>query len=367
MKVFLAFVKKEFFHIFRDPRTLLILLGMPVVQIILFGFALSVEINNINVAIVAPERTETIRQITDKIAANRYFTVTGIYDSEDKPAELMRREKANVILRFNHDFNPFVRPVSETQMQIIANASNPNTAVQETMYMQSVINDYFREKQVSSVTPTISPVVRYLYNPGMQSAFNFVPGILGLLMIIICTMMTSVSIVREKETGTMEELLVSPVKPINIILAKMVPYFALSCVNLVTILLISRFVLNVPVSGSIFAIFGISLIYIILALALGMLISSIVKTQVAAMLISAMSLMLPVIILSGMIFPIESAPEFFRWLSCIIPARWYIAAMRKLMIEGLPITYVIKEIVILCGMAITLISISLLKFKNRLE
>ena len=367
MKVFIAFVKKEFLHIFRDYRTLLILLGMPVVQILLFGFALSVEINNINLAVVAPKRTETIRQITDKIAASNYFTLVGVYPDSQQPRELMQREKVDVILGFSSDFDPTVQPQTDAQIQITANASNPNMAVQETMYVQSILADYFASQHPNRSAPAITPEVHYLYNPGMQSAFNFVPGIMGLLMIIICTMMTSVSIVREKETGTMEELLVSPVRPINIILAKMVPYFTLSCANLVTILIIARFVLGVPITGSLVSIFGVSLIYIILSLALGLLISNLVKTQVAAMLISGMTLMLPVIILSGMIFPLESAPVFFQWVSCIIPARWYIAAMRKLMIEGLSWHYVIRETLILSGMALFLINIALLKFKNRLQ
>ena len=367
MKAFPAFVKKEFFHIFRDYRTLLILLGMPIVQIILFGFALSVEINNINIAVIAPNRTETIRQMVSKIDASNYFTLKGIYTSGEEPDQLMNREKVDVILRFAPDFNPGVKPYDQAQIQIPSNASNPNIAVQETMSLQSIINSYFAGKQSTSVKPLIDADIHLLYNPGMQSAFNFVPGIMGMLMIIICAMMTSVSIVREKETGTMEELLVSPVRPINIIFAKMIPYFTLSCFNLITILLIARYILGVPVDGSLFFIALISLIYIILALALGLLISTLVRTQVTAMLISVMSLMLPVLLLSGMIFPIESAPVFFQWVSCAIPARWYISAMKKLMIEGLSVGYVVNEMIVLSVMAVGLISISLFKFKNRLE
>jgi ABC-2 type transport system permease protein len=206
-----------------------------------------------------------------------------------------------------------------------------------------------------------------LYNPQMKSSYNFVPGIMGLIFILICALMTSVSIVREKETGTMEVLLTSPVKPINIIFAKMIPYFTISCVNLITILLLAFFVLDVPMAGSLFWLCILSLIYIFLSLALGLLISTLVKTQVAAMLGSIMALMLPAIMLSGMIFPVENMPLILQWISNIVPAKWYIAATKKLMIEGVSVHYIIREIAVLSGMSILLIVLALRNFKNRLE
>jgi ABC-2 type transport system permease protein len=213
----------------------------------------------------------------------------------------------------------------------------------------------------------IIPEVRLLYNPQMKSAYNFVPGVLGMILMLICAMMTSIAIVREKEMGTMEVLLVSPMKPIFIILAKAVPYFTLSCVNLVTILLLSVFVLNVPITGSIFWLIIVSLLFIFVSLAIGLLISTLVQTQMAAMLASAMGLIMPVMLLSGMIYPVENMPSILQWISDIIPAKWYISAVKGLMIKGVGIDAVMKEVFILCIMAVGLITISLKKFKIRLE
>ena len=201
----------------------------------------------------------------------------------------------------------------------------------------------------------------------MKSAYNFVPGVMGLILMLICAMMTSISIVREKETGTMEVLLVSPVKPLFIILAKAVPYFVLSFVNLITILLLSVYVLHVPVAGSLFWLVAVSLLFIFVSLALGLLISTVTRTQVAAMLVSGLMLMMPTMLLSGMIFPIESMPAILQGISTVIPARWYIQAVRKLMIEGVDISLVLTEIGILTVMAVLLITVSFKKFKNRLE
>lgn len=366
MKSFIAFVKKEFFHILRDPRTMLILLGMPIVQIILFGFAISVEIRGINLAIVAPTQEQTINEITEKINSNNYFNVVGYYTYPQQAIEMLQKAEADIILQFPADFTKKVTN-ADISLQIISDASDPNKAVSQENYLQQIIISYFRESNLTNIPiQNINTDIHLMYNPGMESSYNFVPGIMGLLMIIICAMMTSVSIVREKEIGTMEVLLVSPMRPIAIIFAKMIPYFVISIINFVFILILSKFILGVPLAGSLFWISTISIIYIILALALGLLISTLVKSQAAAMLISAMVLMLPVIILSGMIFPIESAPKVFQGLSCIIPATWYISAMRKLMIEGLEIKYLLKELFILCGMALIIITIALSNFKNRL-
>jgi ABC-2 type transport system permease protein len=206
-----------------------------------------------------------------------------------------------------------------------------------------------------------------LYNPQMKSAYNFVPAIMGMLLMLICAMMTSVSIVREKEKGTMEVLLVSPVRPIKMIVAKAVPYLVLAFAILVSILLMARFVLGVPLAGSILWIFVVSAIYILLALSLGLLISNIASSQLMALLLSAMVLLMPIVMLSGMLFPIESMPMVLQWISAVIPPRYYIEAMRKLMIMGVGIGEVMREVAILSGMTIILLIVSLAKSKTRLE
>ena len=361
MTQFLAFIKKEFFHIMRDTRTMFILLVMPVVMIIIFGFAISTEIRNINVVVVAPNSSESIRQIIEKIEANEYFNVVGFLNSSKDIDREMRRDKADIALVFDSDFE------REPSMQIVVDAANPVVATSEIFYVSAVMRDYFISK-FKGVIPTesIGTNIHMLYNPQMKSSYNFVPGIMGLIFILICAMMTSVSIVREKEIGTMEVLLASPVKPLHIIFAKMIPYFVISCVNLATILLLAFFLLDIPMTGNLFWLCAISLIYILLSLSLGLLISTVVESQVAAMFASLLGLMIPVLMLSGMMFPIENMPIPLQTVSNIVPAKWYISAVRKLMIEGLAFSYIVKELSILIGMTIFLTVIALKKFKNRL-
>lgn len=364
MNGFASFVRKETLHIFRDPRTMLIALLMPVVQILLFGFALSTEVNNVDVAVVAPHRSETVRQAVERMAANPNFTFTG-YIPSGEIDRMLRSGRADAVAVFADDFDRRMtdlaagRPGAGTALQLVMDASNTNTAQAGAAYLRGVLLD--------NVADGVGVETRLLYNPRMKSAYNFVPGIMGLIFILICAIMTSVSIVREKETGTMEVLLVSPVRPIRIVFAKMIPYFVLSCLNLTSILLLARFVLGVPMSGGIVGIVGLSLLYIVLALALGLFISTVARTQVAALLVSAMLMLMPMIMLSGMVFPIGNMPAPLRWLSCIVPARWYIAAIRRLMIEGLPFTAVLREFAILAAMTAGLIVVALRKFNDKLE
>ena len=358
---FVAFIQKEFFHILRDKRTMLILLVMPVVMILIFGFAISTEIRNINVVIVSPNQSESVRQIVEKIEANEYFSVVGTLPSPHQIDRAMRSDRADIALVFDANFE------QNASVQLVIDASNPMVATAEMFYLSGIMHAYFTNKLQGILPPqSIGTSVRMLYNPQMKSSYNFVPGIMGLIFILICAMMTSVSIVREKEVGTMEVLLASPVKPLHIIFAKMIPYFVISCVNLATILLLAYFVLEIPMVGSLFWLCTLSIIYIVLALALGLLISTVVTSQVAAMFGSLLGLMLPVLLLSGMMFPIENMPIPLQVISNVIPARWYIAAVRKLMIEGLAVSYITKELFVLLGMTLFLIIVALKKFKNRL-
>ena len=348
MKQFIAFVRKEFFHIFRDRRTMLILLGMPVVQIILFGFAISTEVKNVRVAVLDPNNDVMTRHIVDRINASEYFMVTRLLHSPQEVEKAFREGDTDLAIVFGTQFADRLY-AGDAEIQLITDATDPNMAT----------------TQVNYATGIIASVL--LYNPQMKSTYNFVPGVMGLILMLICAMMTSISIVREKETGTMEILLVSPVRPLFVILSKAVPYFVLSFINLITILLLSVYVLHVPVAGSLFWLIVVSLLFIFVSLALGLLISSVTRTQVAAMLASGLILMMPTMILSGMIFPIESMPLVLQVISDVLPARWYIQAVRKLMIEGVDVAFVVKEIIILAFMAIVLITISFKKFKNRLE
>jgi ABC-2 type transport system permease protein len=365
-----AFVKKEFFHILRDKRTMLILLGMPVVQILLFGFALSTEVKNIKVAVMAPVQDEMTRQLTERFEASEYFSVQRTLSSPDRIDEAFQKEVADLVIVFSPYFADRICSQEGAQIQLITDATDTNTATAVVMYASGIIRDFLAGNFPTTATTDrggIQPNLRMLYNPQMKSAYTFVPGVMGLIMILICAMMTSVSIVREKETGAMETLLASPVRPACIIVSKMAPYFVLSCVSFSLILALSVWLLGIPIAGSFSGLCALSLLYILVALSLGLLISTVADTQLAAMLASGMILMVPVIFLSGMIFPIESMPDVLQWFSCIVPARWYIAAVKKLMIEGLSFSFAVKEFLILSAMALLLIGVSLKNFKYRLE
>lgn len=367
MKQFIAFVRKEFFHIFRDRRTMLILLGMPIVQIILFGFAITTEVKNVRVAVLDPSNDVVTRQIIDRMDASEYFTITTSLHSPAEVEDAFRRGDVDMAIVFSEGFADNLY-TGDAALQIISDATDPNMATMQAGYATNIISMVGQEMLPPGVhAATIIPQIKLLYNPQMKSAYNFVPGVMGLILMLICAMMTSISIVREKETGTMEVLLVSPVKPIFIILAKAVPYFVLSFVNLITILLLSVYALNVPVAGSLFWLVIVSLLFIFVSLALGLLISTVTRTQVAAMLVSGLMLMMPTMLLSGMIFPVESMPAILQGISAALPARWYIQAVRKLMIEGVDISLVLTEVSVLTVMAVVLITISFKKFKHRLE
>ena len=367
MKQFIAFVRKEFFHIFRDRRTMLILLGMPIVQIILFGFAITTEVKNVRVAVLDPSNDMVTRRIIDRMDASEYFSVTRRLHSPQEVEKSFKAGDIDMALVFSERFADNLY-TGDARVQLVSDATDPNMATMQVGYAGNIMAAVQLEMMPPGIrATTIVPQVKLLYNPQMKSAYNFVPGVMGLILMLICAMMTSISIVREKETGTMEILLVSPVKSIFIILAKAVPYFVLSFVNLVTILLLSVYVQEVPVAGSLFWLIVVSLFFIFVSLALGLLISTVTRTQVAAMLVSGLILMMPTMLLSGMIFPIESMPAILQGISVVLPARWYIQAVRKLMIEGVDISFVLMEISILAVMAVLLITVSFKKFKNRLE
>jgi ABC-2 type transport system permease protein len=346
---------------------MLILLVMPVVQILLFGFAISTEVKNIHVTIVAPVRDEAIRQIADRIDASECFVVTSFLDTSADIDRAFQSGSADFVIVFSPHFAERLYSPEGAEIQWIPDATDMNTANTVVMYAADIVNAWLVEQSPPAVARGIRPSISMLYNPQMKSSYNFVPGVMGLILMLICAMMTSISIVRETETGTMEILLVSPVKPLYIIFSKMIPYLLLSCVNFLTVLLLSVTLLDVPIAGSFGWIAALSILFIIVSLSLGLLISTATQTQMAAMLISAGVLMMPVLMLSGMMFPIESMPRILQVITVAIPARWYIEGLKKLMIEGLPVAYVAKEMMILAAMAVILVGISLKQFKNRLE
>lgn len=348
MGIFRSLVKKEALHIVRDKRTMVIALMMPLVLLLLFGFAISTEINNIRIVAVVGNHTLSTREILEKFEVNDYFTFQGIVAERDINDRLKSGESdAAIIIRDDQ---------GELKEQIIVDASNPSSAQAMTAYIKGVLENGTGYNPILTQT---------LYNPQLKSAYNFVPGILGMIFILICAIITSVSIVREKETGTMNLLLVSPIKPNTIILGKLVPYFLLSCIILAFMLTMSYSILGLPFTVSGMAnVVLLSLLYILLSLSIGLLVSVLVNSQLTALIVSAVAFMLPVILLSGMIFPIDNMPLPLQWFSCILPARWYIEAMRKLMIQQLSISHIWMEFMILAGMTLVLVTVAIKKFRT---
>lgn len=353
MKQFISFIIKETRHILRDKRTMLILFGMPVVMMLLFGFAISTDVKNVRTVVVLSSVDHETQKKVEALGASEYFNILYKVNTPADAEQLIRRQKADIAIVFGQDFAS-----RHSGIQLITDGADPNMAQMYSNYAMQILS--------SSSTHHSSLSNKLLYNPQMRSCYNFVPGIMGMLLMLICAMMTSISIVREKERGTMEVLLVSPIRPLMIIIAKAVPYLILAFIILSAILLISKYILLVPLAGSLFWIVAVSGIYIIVALSLGLLISTVAKTQLVALLASAMMLIMPCILLSGMMFPVESMPEILQYVASILPPRYYIAAMRKLMIMGVGIDKVAHEVLVLCMMAFVLLSAALLKFNKRL-
>ncbi len=362
MKLFFSFILKEAKHILRDKRTMLILFGMPIALMLLFGFAITTDVRNVRTVVVTSSMDYQTQQVIERLNASEYFVIVTTVPSPLEAERLIRNQKADMAIVFGTDY-----ATKGSGIQLIVDGCDPNMAQQWTTYAQQTI--LANSPLVANVGEGVVTVVnlKLLYNPQMRSAYNFVPAIMGMLLMLVCAMMTSISIVREKERGTMEVLLVSPVKPLMIIISKAIPYLVLAFFILTCILLMARFVLDVPLQGSIIWIYVLSTIYILLALSLGLLISNIAQTQLVALLMSAMVLLLPIVMLSGMLFPIESMPQILQWISAVIPPRYYIQAMRKLMIMGVGIESVWHEVLVLCIMTTILLTIALKTFKTRLS
>lgn len=362
-----AFIRKEFYHIFRDKRTMFILLGMPIVEIIIFGFALTNEVKNSKIAVFDQSADQASVAVIQELNASRYFDVVkDIHSYSDIEAEF-RKGTMKLAVVFPKNFNEDLLHFNEAQVQLIADASDPNVATTLTNYASAVILDYQdRITQGRQIPYTIKTEQRMLYNPQLKGAYSFVPGVMAMVLMLICTMMTAVTIVKEKETGTMEIMLVSPLQPLKIIVAKAVPYLLLSLVNIASILLLSTFVLGVPIQGNLFLLIGEGILFIITSLTLGLLISTSTDSQQTAMFISLTGMFLPTVMLSGFMFPIENMPKPLQIISNIVPARWFYSIVKDVMIKGLGFTAVWKETLILAGMTLALLALSIKKFKIRL-
>jgi ABC-2 type transport system permease protein len=369
MKRFLGFVKKEFLHIFRDYRTLFIIFGIPVAQILIFGFAVSTDIKNAGVAFLDLSKDETTQKLTDKIISSGFFKRTENLISYNEIEDIFRKGKTKEVIIFEKDFGRKLLDEGKASISIIADGSEPNTATLVTNYTMAIISDF--NADVSGLTSNnsmlIQPEVKMFYNPELKSQHMFVPGVITMILILICALMTSVTITREKEFGTMEVLLVSPLRPVQIILGKVVPYFLLSFVNIILILILSWLVFGLSVKGSIVLLLAESMLYIMLSLSVGILISTVSGNMQQAIFISLVGMMLPTILLSGFIYPIENMPKVYGVISYLLPPRYFITIIKSVMIKGTGFLYVWKETLVLLSMTIFFIGLSVRKFKVRLE
>jgi len=369
MKRFLGFVKKEFLHIFRDYRTLIILFGIPAAQILIFGFAVSTDIKNAGVAILDLSKDEITQKLSDKIISSGFFKKTDNLLNYNDIDLVLKKGKTKAVIVFEEKFGSRLMKEGKASLSIIADGSEPNVATLVTNYTMAIVNDFNRELNGTAVNNSflIQPEVKMFYNPNMKSHFMFVPGVITLILILICALMTSVTITREKEFGTMEVLLVSPLKPVQIILGKVTPYFLLSFINVILILIMSWLVFGLPVKGSIALLLLECMLYILMSLSLGILISTVSKTMQQAIFISFIGLMLPTILLSGFIFPIENMPKIYDYVSMVMPPRYFIIIIKSIMIKGTGFFFVWKETLILLFMTLLFIGISVKKFKVRLQ
>jgi len=368
MKQFLGFVKKEFYHIFRDARTLLVLFGIPVAQLLIFGYVVSTEIRNIKIAIYDPAKDDATREITDKITSSTYFTLYDNLDNISNIEEIFRNGKVKEVIVFEQDFGSKLEKEGTAKIQLIADASDANTANLIVNYTSAIIQDYIKKKnQLNPVPMQIVPRVRMVFNENLKSVYMFVPGTMALILMLVSAMMTSISIAREKEMGTMEVLLVSPLKPLQIIVGKVLPYVVLAFINAITIIVMGNLIFGMPVNGSLALLLAESMLFICVALSLGILISTVAKSQQVAMFISMFALMLPTILLSGFIFPVENMPVILQGISHLMPPRYFIIIIKNIMLKGTGLLYVWKETLILVIMMCVFIAVSVKKFKIRLE
>ncbi|SFL24017.1 ABC transporter permease [Proteiniphilum acetatigenes] len=365
---FWAFVRKEFLHVFRDRKTLLMLFGVPVVCVTLFGFALTNEIRNAKIVVCDYANDDASRQIIGKLAASREFQLQNPLLDYNQIETAFKQGDIKMAVVFPANFNRDLLHLNEAQIQLITDASDPNTATALSGYATNIIMDYQQELiQLQGLPYTINTEMRMVYNPELKSVVNFVPGVISLILLLVCVLMTSVSIVKEKESGTMEVLLVSPFSPFGVIVSKAVPYLALSLINLTVILLLSIFVLGMPVNGSFLLLYAVSTLFIITALSLGLLISNITTSQQAAMLVSLMGMLVPSILFTGFMFPLENMPYVLQLFANIVPAKWYYIIVKSVMIKGLGFEAIWKETLVLLGMTILLLVVNIRKFKIRLE
>jgi ABC-2 type transport system permease protein len=369
MNRFTAFVQKEFRHILRDRRTLLILFGMPVAQVLLFGFVLTNEIKNAGLAVLDQSRDAESIALTNKLTSSGYFQLTEMLHAPQELEAAFRRGAVRIAVVFPPDFAARLAHEGRATVQFIGDASDPNTATTLINYAQAIVLAYQQERQPAAGAPplVIESRTRMAYNPEQKAVFNFVPGVMTLILMLVSAMMTSITLAREKELGTMEVLLVSPLRPLHILLGKTTPYLVLSFANALLIVWLGVAVFGMPLRGSVGLLALECVLYMFVSLSLGILISTRAKNQMMAMFMSALGLLMPTVVLSGFIFPRESMPYALQVIGGVFPATWFNPIIKGIMLKGTGLEALWKNTVILAFMALAFIGLSLKNFKDRLE
>ncbi|MCF8358241.1 MAG: ABC transporter permease [Prolixibacteraceae bacterium] len=367
MNRFWGFIRKEFYHIFRDARTLIIILGIPVSQLLLFGYVVNTEVKDVKLAVYDQSKDDVTTRIINKLTSSGYFELVKNLDSDNDIEAIFKKGKIKEVLVFEPDFAEKLEREGSADIQLLADATDPNVARMVAMYTQNIINSFLKQEQPLATVPMqVNASIKMYYNEQLRSVFLFVPGLMALIMMLVSALMSSISITREKELGTMEVLLVSPLKPIHIIIGKVIPYLLIAFVDSLLIILMGNLVFNMPVNGSLLLLMGECFLFIFLSLSLGILISTVAPTQLIAMFMSMIGLMLPTLLLSGFVFPIESMPEVLQWFSAIMPARWFNEIVKNIMLKGVGFMYVWKQTFILLAMSVFIVFVSVRKFKIRL-
>lgn len=364
---FFAFVQKEARHILRDRRTMVILLGMPMVLMLLFGFAIRNEIDDIPTAIVDFAGDETTAALIRHLDASSYFTVIDVRSTDAGLERQFRHGQVKFAVLFGPDFGPRLHRHGTPEIRLIADAVDPNMANTMTAYAMAVLREAPAFEARAPLVPLVRTELSMRYNPTLRSANLFVPGLIAVVLMLVSALMTSITITREKEMGTMEVLLVSPLRPFQIIMGKVIPYVGLSLANLATILVLARTVFDVPIRGSLVLLVLESLIFIVCALSLGIMISSVSRTMQVATMVALVGLMLPTVILSGFIFPLESMPSLLQWISHAVPARWFLTIIRGIMLRGQGLVDLWPQTLVLVGMTLVFLTVSIRRFNIRLE
>ena len=367
-KQFLGFVKKEFYHILRDTRTVLILFLLPVVLVILFGYALNTDLKDVPIAILDQSKDKASIGLTNKILSSGYFKLEENLSNTKEIPKAFQKGKIKMVIVFPSKFSNDLVHQKSTTVQIISDATDINTATSISSFASSIINDYtYLNYSPTSQIKGINISSRMIFNPELLSVYLFIPGVIALILLIISVMLTSVTLAREKETGTMELLSILPIKPLMIVVGKVIPYLLLSVINCFVVVLMGIFIFKLPMNGSILLLALECTLYIITSLSIGILISTMVETQQAAMFMSLVSLMMPTMLLSGFIFPIESMPAVLQYISKIIPATHFIKIIKTIMIKGEGLHIIWKETLILLGMTLMLITISVRKIQKQYQ